>query len=49
MIIIITSIPDSLALQPSKCLEKAGLPEWMTKGKTTLTQKNKNKNKKKTS
>ena len=34
-----TSIHDRLALEMNKCLQKAHIPEWMTKGKTTLIQK----------
>ena len=34
-----TSIPDWLALEMNKCLQGAQVPEWMTKGKTTLIQK----------
>ena len=38
-----TSIHDRLALEMNKCLQKAHVPEWMTKGKTTLIQKDPNK------
>ena len=34
-----TSIHDRLALEMNKCLKTAHVPEWMTKGKTTLIQK----------
>ena len=34
-----TSIHDRLALEMNKCLLGAHVPEWMTKGKTTLIQK----------
>ena len=32
------SIHDILALQLSKCREEVNIPEWMTKGKSTLIQ-----------
>ena len=38
-----TSIHDRLALGINKCLQRANVPEWMTKGKTTLIQKDQNK------
>ena len=34
-----TSIHDRLALEKNSCLQGAHIPEWMTKGKTTLIQK----------
>ena len=34
-----TSIHDRLALEMSRCLQGAQVPDWMTKGKTTLIQK----------
>ena len=34
-----TSIHDTLALEMNRCLQGAQVPEWMTKGKTTLIQK----------
>ena len=34
-----TSIHDRLALEMNRCLQDAQVPEWMTKGKTTLIQK----------
>ena len=30
-----TSIHDRLALEMNRCLQRAHVPEWMTKGKTT--------------
>ena len=33
------SIHDTLALPLSRCLQEANIPGWMTKGKTTLIQK----------
>ena len=33
------SIHDRLALEINKCLPRAHIPEWMTKGRTTLIQK----------
>ena len=33
------SIHDRLALVMNKCLQTAHVPEWMTKGRTTLIQK----------
>ena len=38
-----TSIHDRLALEMSRCLQGAQIPEWMTKGKTTLIQKDPSK------
>ena len=38
-----TSIHDRLALETNKCLQRAHVPEWMTKGKTTLIQKDPSK------
>ena len=38
-----TSIHDRLALEMNKCLQIAHVPEWMTKGRTTLIQKGPNK------
>ena len=38
-----TSIHDRLALEMNKCQQTAHVPEWMTKGKTTLIQKVPNK------
>ena len=38
-----TSIHDRQALEKNKCLQTAHVPEWMTKGKTTLIQKDPNK------
>ena len=38
-----TSIHDRLALEMNKCLQTAHVPEWMTKGRTTLIQKDLNK------
>ena len=43
IIIIITSIHERLALEINKCLQGAHVPEWMTKGRTTLIQKDRNK------
>ena len=34
-----TSIHSRLALQMNRCLQGMQVPEWMTKGKTTLSQK----------
>ena len=34
-----TSIYDRQALKMNRCLQGAHVPEWMTKGKTTLIQK----------
>ena len=34
-----TSIPDRLALEMNRCLQDAQVHDWMTKGKTTLIQK----------
>ena len=33
------SIHDRLALEMNKCLQDAQVPDWMTKGKTTLIKK----------
>ena len=38
-----TSIHDRLALEMNKCLQTAYVPEWMTKGRTALIQKDPNK------
>ena len=38
-----TSIHDRLALEMNKCLQTAHVPEWMTKGRTTLIQMGPNK------
>ena len=38
-----TSFHDRLALEMNKCLQRAHVPEWMTKGKTTLIQKDPSK------
>ena len=38
-----TSIHDRLVLEMNKCLQTAHVPEWMTKGRTTLIQKGPNK------
>ena len=38
-----TSLHGSLALEMNRCLQDAQVPEWMTKGKTTLTQKDSSK------
>ena len=38
-----TSIHDRLALEMNRCLQDAQVPEWMTKGKTTLIQKDPSK------
>ena len=35
----VTSIHDRLALEMNRCLQGAHIPEWKTKGKTTLIQK----------
>ena len=35
----ITSIHERMAQQLNKCLQEANIPEWMTKGKSTLIQK----------
>ena len=32
-------IHDRLVIKMSSCLEETGIPEWMSKGKTTLIQK----------
>ena len=38
-----TSIHDRLVLEMNKCQQTTHVPEWMTKGKTTLIQKDPNK------
>ena len=38
-----TSIHDRLALEMNRCLQDAQVPEWMTKGNTTLIQKDPSK------
>ena len=38
-----TSIHDRLALEMNRCLQDAHVPEWMTKGKTPLIQKDPSK------
>ena len=38
-----TSIHDRQALEMNKCLQGAQVPGWMTKGKTTLIQKDPSK------
>ena len=38
-----TSIHYRLALEMSECLQPAHVPEWMTKGRTTLIQKTQTK------
>ena len=38
-----TSIHDRLALEMNRCLQDAQVPDWMTKGKTILIQKDPNK------
>ena len=38
-----TSIHDRLALERNRCLQDAQVPDWMTKGNTTLIQKDPNK------
>ena len=38
-----TSIHDRQAVEMNKCLQTAHVPEWITKGKTTLIQKDPNK------
>ena len=38
-----TSIHDRLALEINRCIQDAQVPDWMTKGKTTLIQKDPNK------
>ena len=35
----LTSIHDRLALEMNRCLQDVQVPDWMTKGKTTLIQK----------
>ena len=34
-----TSIHDRLALEMNRCLQDAKVPDWMTKGKTTLSKR----------
>ena len=34
-----TTIHDRMATEMNKCIQKTEIPEWMTKGKTTLIQK----------
>ena len=38
-----TSIHERLALEMNRCLQDAQVPDWMTKGKTTLIQKDPSK------
>ena len=38
-----TSFHDTLALEMNRCLQDAQVPDWMTKGKTTLIQKDPSK------
>ena len=38
-----TFMHDRLALEMNKCLQTAYVPEWMTKGRTTLIQKDPSK------
>ena len=38
-----TSIHNRLALEMNRCLQDAQVPDWMTKGKTTLIQKDPSK------
>ena len=38
-----TSFHDRLALEMNRCLQDAQVPEWITKGKTTLIQKDPSK------
>ena len=38
-----TSIHNRLAQEMNKCLQTAHVPDWMTKGRTTLIQKDPNK------
>ena len=38
-----TSVHDRLALEMNRCLQGAQVPDWMTKGKTTLIQKDPSK------
>ena len=38
-----TSVHDRLALKMNRCLQDAQVPGWMTKGKTTLIQKDPSK------
>ena len=39
----LTSILDRLALEMNRCLQETHIPEWMTKGKIPLIQKNPSK------
>ena len=39
----LTSIHDRLALEMNRCLQGEHIPKWMTKGETTLTQKDQSK------
>ena len=39
----LNSIHGRLSLEMNKCLQTAHVPEWMTKGRTTLIQKDPNK------
>ena len=34
-----TPIHDKLAIEMNRCLQEAGIPEWMTKRNNTYTQK----------
>ena len=38
-----TSIRDGQAIEMNKCLQETNIPEWITKGKTTLIQKDQQK------
>ena len=38
-----TPVHDRLALEMNRCLQRAHVPEWMIKGKTTLIQKDPSK------
>ena len=38
-----TSVHNRLALEMNRCLQDAQVPDWMTKGKTTLIQKDPSK------
>ena len=40
-----TSIHDRQAIEKKRCFEETGIPEWMTKEKTTLTPKRPSKSK----
>ena len=37
--ILALKIHNRLAIEMNRCLEEIDMPEWMTKGKTTLFQK----------